>query len=514
LRALSAKATAIIVVIAVVIAVAGAAAYYISKRPTTTTSTPTVTTTSTTTSAPMTTTTTSTQVSTPTGAVTLVVATYSGAPAEPLLRLAASIFEQEHPGVTVDVVTFPYSQYISNELTALRAAAAGGSNQYDIVTYTTTTVGQLAPYLLPLNSSVINETDILPPDLKAAGLYRNPLTGNVTWVGVPIQTDGIVILYNKNLFNNVTLQQEFYSEYHVQLSPETWGNWTTVLDVDQFFTSHNITKYGVLLQTVPGSLPENSFMLVFGYYYVHNSTLNCGNPFGVTGFGTLYMGCIPSGWTFPPPSFNNSVGVQALEMLKELVSYEPNPAQLQVSFDNSLQFLLTGQAVAIAGYLGQLPKVAGTPNASIVGVAPLPGNTIRIGLTYIGVSKYSAHKKLALEFLQLVESPQFQEMAFVQTYVFPSSRQAYKLILSNSSIPLYLRQWAQAALAAANSTAYMPHYFPGLTVSVYNQAGNYLYEYITGSISDPMQALQEAAATLAKAVETYYSSYSTTTTTS
>jgi hypothetical protein len=29
-----------------------------------------------------------------------------------------------------------------------------------------------------------------------------------------------------------------------------------------------------------------------------------------------------------------------------------------------------------------------------------------------------------------------------------------------------------------------------------------------------MQALQEAAATLAKAVETYYSSYSTTTTTS
>jgi multiple sugar transport system substrate-binding protein len=503
MRALSAKATAIIVVIIVVIAVAGAAAYYmISKRPATTTSTPPVTTTT-----PVTT-------STPPGAVTLVVATYSGAPAEPILRLAASIFEQEHPGVTVDVVTFPYGQYISNELTALRAAAAGGSNQYDVVTYTTTTVGQLAPYLLPLNSSVINETDILPPDLKAAGLYRDPLTGSVTWVGVPIQTDGIVILYNKNLFNNITLQQEFYSEYHVQLSPETWGNWTTVLYVDQFFTSHSITKYGVLLQTVPGSLPENSFMLVFGYYYVHNSTLNCGNPFGVTGFGTLYMGCIPSGWTFPPPSFNNSVGVQALETLKELVSYEPNPAQLQVSFDNSLQFLLTGQAPAIAGYLGQLPKVAGTPNASMIGVAPLPGNTIRIGLTYIGVSKYSAHKKLALEFLQLVESPQFQEIAFVQTYVFPSSRQAYKLILSNSSIPLYLRQWAQAALTAANSTAYIAHYFPGLTGSVYNQAGNYLYEYITGSISDPMQALQEAAATLARAVETYYSSYSTTTSTS
>jgi len=88
LRALSAKVTAVIVVVIVVIAVAGAVAYYmISKR------------------------------STPPGAVTLVVATYKGAPAEPILELAASIFEQEHPGVTVDVVTFPYNDYIDNELT-------------------------------------------------------------------------------------------------------------------------------------------------------------------------------------------------------------------------------------------------------------------------------------------------------------------------------------------------------------------------------------------------------------
>ena len=500
MKAISAKVTALIVIIVVIVAVAGGALYVVGRRHTTTTAS--------TTTSTSTTSVTATPSTTP--STTLTVATYAGAPAQPLLNAAATVFEEEHPGVKVKVVVFPYDQYISNELTVLQS----GQGQYDIVTYTTTTVGQLAPYLLPLNSSVINETDILPPDLNAAGLYRNPLTGNVTWVGVPIQTDGIVILYNKNLFNNATLQQEFYSEYHVQLNPETWGNWTTVLDVDQFFTSHNITKYGVLLYTDQNDLPGDTFLAVFGYYYVHNSTLNCGSPFGVTGFGTLFMGCVPSGWRFPPPSFNNSVGVQALETLKELVSYEPNPTQLQVTFYNSLELLLSGQAVAIAGYLGQLPSIAGTPNASVIGVAPLPGNTIRIGLTYIGVSKYSAHKKLALEFLQLVESPQFQEEAFVQTYVFPSSRRAYQLILSNSSIPLYLRQWAQSALAAANTTAYVAPYFPAITSSVNSQVGEYLFNYITGSMSSPQQALQEAAAALAKAIEAYYSGYSATTSSS
>ncbi|MGC9113361.1 ABC transporter substrate-binding protein [Acidilobus sp.] len=435
--------------------------------------------------------------------VTLTVVTYSGAPAQPLLELAASVFEQEHPGVKVNVVTFPYSQYISNELSVLEAK----SPEYDVVTYTTTTVGQVAPYLLPLNSSIINESDILPPDLHAAGFYYNPLTGNTTWVGVPIQTDGIVILYNARYFNNATLQQEFYNEYHVQLSPETWGNWSTVLDVDQFFVSHNITKYGVLLYTDQAGLPANSFMAVFGWYYVRNSSLNCGNPFGMTGFGTMFMGCVPSWWGhgFPPPAINTSAGVQALETLKELVSYMPPPTQLQVTFYNSLPLMLSGQAPAIAGYLGQLPSIANKSNASVVGVAPLPGDSIRIGLTYIGVNRYSQHKQLALEFLQLVESPQFQVEAFLRTFVFPSSRQAYQMIISNTSIPAYLRQWAQAAFAAAGKTAYVAPYFPAITSSVNSQVGEYLLNYIVGATPSAEQALQQAAATLARAIEVYYS---------
>mgnify|MGYP001770697937 CR=1 FL=1 len=478
-RALSRTLLAVVVIVVVAAAALGAYAAYVASRP---------------------------------RAVTLTVVTYTGAPAQPLLDLAAQEFERLHPGVKVDVVAYPYGQYISNELTVLQA----GGSQYDVVTYTTTTVGLIAPYLLPLNSSVINESDILPPDLLAAGIYRNPLTGESEWVGVPIQTDGIVLLYNKTLFDNATLQGEFYEEYGVNLTPSSWSSWTDVLYADQFFTSHHVTRYGLLLYT---DIPDitDSFLIVFGPSYVSNSTLNCGNPAGVIGFGTAFMGCVPSWWghPFPPPAVNSSAGVEALETLKELASYGPSPAQLQVSFNNELQLLATpGVTPGVFGYIGMLPSVANASYVKDIGIAPLPGGLIRIGLTYIGVSKYSAHKKLALEFLQLVASPRFQEQAFLRTLVFPSSVSAYRALISNSSVPAYMREWLSAVLEAADKPeAILAPYVPVLmTSTMKTQVATYIYNYVVGQTSDPAAALQQVAKAYVTALETYYSTASTSTT--
>ena len=43
-------------------------------------------------------------------------------------------------------------------------------------------------------------------------------------MGVPIQTDSVVLLYNKTLFDNATLQREFYEEYGVNLTPSSWSS--------------------------------------------------------------------------------------------------------------------------------------------------------------------------------------------------------------------------------------------------------------------------------------------------
>ena len=158
MRSVSALAIALIVIILVVTAVV-VATLYVSRVRTTTTTTPTV---------------------------TLTVVTYTGAPSK-FLALAASEFHQLHPNVYVQVINFSFSQYISNELTVLRS----GSSQYDIVTFTPTTSTVLQPYLMPLNSSIINVSDIIWPVESFGGLYRLP-NGSTEIVGVAFETDGMV----------------------------------------------------------------------------------------------------------------------------------------------------------------------------------------------------------------------------------------------------------------------------------------------------------------------------------
>ena len=82
---------------------------------------------------------------TSTSNITLTVVTFSGQSAD-FIQYAGELFSQEHPGVTVKVYTYPFSEYISKELTVLEA----GSPQYDIIGYTSTSAQKVAPYLVPL----------------------------------------------------------------------------------------------------------------------------------------------------------------------------------------------------------------------------------------------------------------------------------------------------------------------------------------------------------------------------
>jgi len=142
---------------------------------------------------------------------------------------------------------------------------------------------------------------------------------------------------------------------------------------------------------------------------VKESTLSCGNPAGLPGYGTMFTGCMPSGWrySFPPPSFNSTAGVQALEVLRELVAYEPSPSVMPIGY-TALSQLIEGGSVA--GAVAWANDIMGL-NSSVASqllMAPLPGGYGEPGSTFLGISKYSQHKRLALEFLQFVMSPQFQ----------------------------------------------------------------------------------------------------------
>ncbi|BFI76570.1 extracellular solute-binding protein [Sulfurisphaera ohwakuensis] len=461
MKAISTIAIAIIVI--VVIAIIAAATYFIISSH----HTPTTTTTSTT-------------------PITLTVVTFSGTSAN-FIQYAGELFHQLHPNVEVQVVQYPFSEYISKELTALEAH----SSQYDIIGFTSTSALSVAPYLLPLNQSDFNFSDIIYPQEDFGGLYYNTSTGKTEIIGIAYETAVYLMAYNMTVFNNQTLAEEFEQEYHMNFSPITYKNWTVVLDVDEFLTSHHITKYGFLIDDHVAHGIIDAFPAVFGWYYFRDSSINLGNPSGIPNYNIMFEGKILPGYNYPLPSFNSTSGVEALMTYRELVNYEPNPSQIQISYDNLPEFF--SQAAGAFLFTSQLSYIN---NSQDVLLAPLPGGYAETGTDFLGISKYSAHPQLALEFLQFLVSPKVQEIAFLKFGKFPVSKEAFNNLISNSSLPYYQREWLQETYIAALNASANPPNIPPTYPKLIPSFNNLVFQFLTSpqyNETYAMEILQQAA---------------------
>ncbi|EWG06678.1 MAG: family 1 extracellular solute-binding protein [Candidatus Aramenus sulfurataquae] len=432
---------------------------------------------------------------TTTSPVTLTVVTFSGESAQ-FIQYAGNLFSEEHPSVTVKVITYPFSEYISKELTVLEAH----SSQYDIIGFTSTSAQDVSPYLLPLNSSMFNMSDIISSQEDFGGIIYNVTLHKNVMVGIAYETAVYLTAYKTSIFNNQTLANEFYQEYHMNFSPSTWQNWTVVLDVDQFLVSHNVTKYGFLIDDHESHGIIDAFPAVFGYYYARSPSLNHGNVSGIPGFNVMFEGYILPGYKFPLPSFNSSAGIEALQTYAELVSYEPSPSSIQMSYDNIPVFY--AQAPGAFLFTSQLSSI----NSTLLNetyLAPLPGGYAETGTDLLGVSKYSANPQLAEEFLAFLVSPQMQEIAFLKFDKFPVSKEAFLDLIHNSSLPSYEREWLSATYTAAlNAWANPPNVPPtyNYLIPSFNQQ---VFSYLEGQTT-ASQALNTAASQWVEALEQYY----------
>ncbi|MGC9113245.1 extracellular solute-binding protein, partial [Acidilobus sp.] len=359
----------------------------------------------------------------------------------------------------------------------------------------------VAPYLVPLNASYFNWSDIIADQEDFGGLYYNSSSGRAEVIGVAFQTWVELLVYNATLFNNATLQREFQEEYGFSLNPWTWRNWSQVVDVDQFFVSHNITKYGFLVEDEPKHELIDTFPAVFEWYYMHNSSLSCGNPAGLPGYGTMFMGCVPSWWGhgFPPPAFNSTAGVEALETLRQLVSYEPPPSQLAIGYSALVSILSQGRSAGAIAWANDIMGMNSSVASQLL-MAPLPGGYGEPGSTFLGISKYSQHKGLALEFLQFIVSPQFQAEAFYAQGSLPISREAYLQVMNNASLPAYEREWLRAILVANENATATPPTLPQTYPVLIPSFNGPVFEWLSSPTSSPMQVLQQAAAAWVKAL--------------
>ncbi|MEM0092476.1 MAG: carbohydrate ABC transporter substrate-binding protein, partial [Saccharolobus sp.] len=142
-------------------------------------------------------------------------------------------------------------------------------------------------------------------------------------------------------------------------------------------------------------------------------------------------------------------------------------------------------------------------NSKDVLLAPLPGGYAETGTDFLGISKYSAHPQLALEFLQFLVSPNVQEIAFLKFGKFPISKQAFISLINNSSIPAYQREWLQETYIAALNASANPPNIPPTYPSLIPSFNNEVFQFLTApqyNETYAMQILQQAASAWVKAV--------------
>ncbi|AEE93055.1 extracellular solute-binding protein family 1 [Acidianus hospitalis W1] len=466
MKGISKTIIALIIVVIVIIAVVGV--YYITLHKSTTT--PSIST---------------------TPPVTLTVVTFSGESAK-FIQCAGNLFSEEHPGVTVKVICYPFSEYIDQEITALSAH----STEYDIIGFTSTSAQKVAPYLICLNESMFNMSDIIMPQEDFGGIIYNSTTGKTEMIGIAYETAVYLTAYKECIFCNSTLAEEFYNEYHMNFSPTTWENWTVVLDVDNFLTSHGITKYGFLIDDHVKHGIIDAYPAVFGWYYERCPELTQGKIGGLPGYNIMFESYILPGYSYPLPSFNSTAGIEALETYYDLVSYEPSPSSIQICYGNFAEFYPDAAGAFI--FTSQLTCLNTTEREHTY-LAPLPGDYAETGTDFLGVSKYSLHKQLAEEFLAFLVSPQVQKMAFLKFGKFPISKEAFQELMSNTSLPSYEIEWLTQVYRAAEEAWANPPNIPPTYPELIPSFNNEVYCYLTGKIS-AQEALNNAAQDWIKAV--------------
>ncbi len=163
----------------------------------------------------------------------------------PVFKEIVAQFEQGHPGVTIDVIRLPFAGAEPKIMTALTTRT-----EPDIARVDVSFLAKLAHKnaLLPLDDRVSEEfqADIVPVAL-ASCRYRGRL-----W-GIPDQTNGLCLFYNRDLFRAAGLDPDS--------PPETWDE---LIACGKRLTNRDEGVFGIGL--------SNSLWWSLPFFYTHGAT--------------------------------------------------------------------------------------------------------------------------------------------------------------------------------------------------------------------------------------------------
>ena len=331
----------------------------------------------------------------------------SGSMTESYLKAVATQFEKSNPNVNVQINSVGYSDMTTTALSSLQGKTAPPN----IFMYYASQAPELAPYLYNLNSTTgqkyLKASNYLSGDLASGSYAPNSTSGNYNLIGIPIHTVvGYILVYNKTVFNNGTLERGFYSQYHYNITPSQLNNWTALNQVSSYVASHtqfngNSNKYALMF---PDSASHSIIDTFYNLFY----------PYGVGQSKTgIPASSSPNYWTYfgfqgtkVNISYDNNYGVQALHMYKNLTGYEPSVKSQPIGYNQQELFFGTGNYAMGLAWSSFLPTYENSSSKvkNDLGISLLPGGYTGYSPTFLGVNPYSPNVSLDLKFLQFASS--------------------------------------------------------------------------------------------------------------
>lgn len=402
---------------------------------------------------------------------TLTVMSISGF-SDSFYTAVASDFQAANPGVTVKVLTAPFSGILAQEQTLLQAH----DTSVDVVTGTPSMIGTLAQYTLPLDSYIsannLNKSDIIPAMQSSNGNIALS-NGTIRTKALAMMSDTMFIYYRPSVWN----------QYQSSLKPlTTWDNF--VYD-EGYIYNNSHSYYGAFIEAATAHELWNTYLDVYAYYY-HQANLGPAQP----GYGILFTSKLH-------PSFNSSAGLQATQTFAAMLKAQPSLLSSYGGFNyNNFQtdytkgFQGRNFTMAIA-WLAQFPSVNKTLNGDVA-FTTLPGGYTQEGGSGAAINAYSKNPSLAFKFLQFALTPAEQAKMYDVQKALPGTFSGYRQLISEHA---NLAGFFKSALSMVQAGGAEPHIISS-TWALIPIIDNALASVLPPNTATPQQisaALQTAA---------------------
>lgn len=301
------------------------------------------------------------------------------------MQAVADAYKATHPGVTINLQSYPFAQFFQVAELRLRSADAG----IDLVYVDAPLVASYASrgFLAPVPGEI--DTGALVPSALDAGKYDG------TQYALPINNSAQVLFYNKTLFAKAGIA-----------APDglTAGETATQAQVDELASTKRWTWEQVADAAQKLTVSEGGRITTYGFTVEQFGELYQLQTLGES-LGTDVIG--PDGYT-AKGYLDSEAWIKGATFWSDLYN-KWNVSPKSLGYGEAAQLFGNGQLAMMAGGTWNLPGL--TASGVDYGVAPYPyfagGKVLTpTGSWYVGVNVASANQAEAFDFAQYLTASQ------------------------------------------------------------------------------------------------------------